>query len=192
MKKILLVTLGALCFLSLSACSDKKNETQASTTTTTTEEKVTTENWLLVGGYRSDTFTETDAMKDLAASATYTAPLKDSSELLLMNSDDTFSMHAFSSIEKNIDVSGHYTEKNGIYTLTYDKYKYISSLDPETVVDKSDTMKNSFKYFIEQDYLYAFGSSNENPAYTVIQKYTKISEDKAAERIKEIDDSSFK
>ncbi|OJG91955.1 hypothetical protein RV15_GL003600 [Enterococcus silesiacus] len=36
-----------------------------------------------------------------------------------------------------------------------------------------------------------FFFNNENPAFTVIQKYTNVSDDKAAERIKEIDDSSF-
>lgn len=130
-------------------------------------------------------------MKELATTANYTAQPQDASVLLLMNSDDTFSMHTFSSIEKSSEIGGHYSEKDGIYTLTYDKYKYISSLDPKTVIDKSDTMKNSFKYFVKQDNLYAFGSSNENSDFTVIQKYTKIAEDKATERLKEINDSSF-
>ncbi|WP_086312038.1 hypothetical protein A5821_003294 [Enterococcus sp. 7F3_DIV0205] len=191
MKKMVFVTLGLICFLSLSACSDKKDTTKESTGSTTVEEKITTDNWLLVGNYRSDVFTETDAMKDLASSANYTAPLKDSTELLLMNSDNTFSMYAVSNIEKKVEVNGHYIEKNGVYSLTYDTYKYISSFDPDTIVDKSDTMKNSFNYFVEQDYLYAFGSSNEQPSFTVIQKYTKISEDKASDRIKEIDAASF-
>ncbi|MGX7244919.1 hypothetical protein ACWOC1_08715 [Enterococcus quebecensis] len=192
MKKMILVTLGLLCFLSLSACSDKKNETQASTTHTTDEEKITTDNWSLVGEYRSDTYTEIDAMKNLASSANYTLPMKDSISLVSMNSDKTFSMNSFSSIEKTVEISGHYTEKKGIYSFTYDKYKYISSLDPETVVDKSDIMKNSFSYFIDNNFLYAVGSSNEGSSYTVIKKYTKIPEEEAAELISKIDSSSFK